>query len=187
MARPIRWSRELHSIRELAAISKTETWSRQDIERLFSIGRASAQNLMKAIGEVQTVGAAHFVDRASLLAFLNEMISSESLEDGLKRRLESAEPVLRPHLLARALPQDLRQIAVRDLPASIRISPGELRITGENAEQIVEGLLLLAQAMQNDLDRFRALLDPPLPAAPQDEDLKALLQDLREISAARAI
>ncbi len=32
---------------------------------------------MKAIGGVQTVGATHFVDRASLLAFLDEMIVAE--------------------------------------------------------------------------------------------------------------
>ena len=49
-------------IRERAAHSRTETWSRKDIERLFGISRASAQNLMKAIGEVQAVGGTHFVD-----------------------------------------------------------------------------------------------------------------------------
>ena len=39
MGRPVKWSRELHSIRERAAHARTETWSRVDIEELFGIGR----------------------------------------------------------------------------------------------------------------------------------------------------
>jgi hypothetical protein len=50
MPRPVKWSRDLHLLRERAAHSRTETWSRQDLERLFNIGRASTQSLMKAIG-----------------------------------------------------------------------------------------------------------------------------------------
>ncbi len=84
MPRPVKWSRDLHSVREKAGHSRTETWSRLDIERLFAISRASAQNLMKAIGDVQTVGASHFVDRASLLAFLDEMIAAECVDDALR-------------------------------------------------------------------------------------------------------
>ena len=68
MARPVKWSRDLHPIREKAVRSKTETWSRRDIEHLFGVGRASAQSLTKAIGEVQAVGGAHFVERLRLLA-----------------------------------------------------------------------------------------------------------------------
>src|SRR5579875_742727 len=71
LARPLKWSRDLHLLRERASRSRTETWSRTDIEQLFGIGRASAQSLMKAIGEVQAVAGAHFVERPALLAFLN--------------------------------------------------------------------------------------------------------------------
>ena len=70
-----------------------KTWSRQDIERLFGISRASAQNLMKAIGEVQAVGGTHFVDRASLLGFLDQMVTAESVDEELRSRHERAEPV----------------------------------------------------------------------------------------------
>jgi hypothetical protein len=66
MGRPVKWSRELHSIRERAALARTETWGRVDIEGLFGVGRATAQTLMKAIGEVQPVGGAHFVERLSV-------------------------------------------------------------------------------------------------------------------------
>ena len=69
MGRPVKWARDLHPIRERATRSKTEIWSRQDIEHLFGVGRASAQTLMKCIGAVETVGAAHFVGREDLLRF----------------------------------------------------------------------------------------------------------------------
>ena len=65
MARPVKWSRDLYPIRERATHARTETWSRKDIEELFGVGRATAQILMKAIGEIQPVGGAHFVERLS--------------------------------------------------------------------------------------------------------------------------
>jgi hypothetical protein len=43
MGRPVKWSRDLHSIRERAAHARTETWGRVDIEGLFGVGRATAQ------------------------------------------------------------------------------------------------------------------------------------------------
>jgi hypothetical protein len=98
VARPIKWSRDLHPIRERAVQSRVETWSRQDIEQLFNVGRATAQTLMKAIGEVQNVAGTHFVDRSSLLAFLNDVIAADSVEEGLNARLLVAAPLLRPSL-----------------------------------------------------------------------------------------
>jgi hypothetical protein len=58
MGRPVKWSGELHSIRERADQARTETWGRVDIEELFGVGRPTAQTLMKAVGEVQPAGGA---------------------------------------------------------------------------------------------------------------------------------
>jgi len=179
LARPVKWSRDVHPIRERAARSRTETWSRQDIERLFGISRASAQNLMKAIGEVQAVGGSHFVDRASLLAFLDQMVAADSVDEALRSKHESAEPVPRPSTLRLSLPEDLRRVTLKDLPASVTLSPGELRVTGANAEQVIEGLLMLAQVMQNDLDSVRTRLDPPHLGQAVDEELRELFYSLR--------
>ena len=180
MARPVKWSRDVHPIRERAARSQTETWSRQDIERLFEISRASAQNLMKAIGEVQVVGGAHFVDRASLLKFLDQMVAADSIDEALRSKHESAEPVTRSSKLRISLSGDLRRATLKDLPETIALSPGEIRVTGANAERVLEGLLLLAQVMQNDLDSVRARLDFPVGSQPVDEDLRTLFASLRQ-------
>jgi hypothetical protein len=179
MARPVKWSRDLHPIRERAANSRTETWSRKDIERLFDIGRASAQSLMKAIGEVQAVGGAHFVERASLLSFLDSMLQADSVEEALRLRMIDADPPPAPKPLRIALPPNLRNVMVRDLPDSIKILPGRLEINAADALGMLESLALLAQALQNDLNSAQAIWDPAPSVVAQEEGLDALLLALR--------
>lgn len=180
MPRPVKWSRDLHLLRERAERSKTETWSRQDIERLFNIGRASAQSLMKAIGLVQSVAGAHFIERSSLLSFLDAMIAAPSVEEGLRLRLLEADAPPAPKPLRIALPTDLRNVMLRDLPPQIQLSPGRVEIAGDSAVAILESLALLAQAMQNDLSQIVALLEPPTaPPLTKDEDIVSFLAQLR--------
>lgn len=180
MGRPVKWSRDLHSIRERAAHDRTETWGRRDIERLFGVGRATAQSLMKAIGEVQPVGAAHFVERCFLLSFLDEMISAPEFNLALRERLLEAPAPPRPTPLRLTLPSDLRTATVKDLPEGVRLSPGRLEITANSAEGIVESLLLLAQVMQNDLQHVQFLLEPPSsPRLVEDDDLRMFRENLR--------
>ena len=179
MPRPVKWSRDLHPIRERAARSRTETWSRGDIERLFDIGRASAQGLMKAIGEVQSVGGTHFIERAPLLSFLDEMIAADSVQDALRNRLLEADEPPSPKPLRISLPADLRNVMLRDLPDTIRLSPGRLEITAPTTEAMLESLALLAQAMSNDLSSVQDALLPPAPARVADDDLRSFLQGLR--------
>jgi hypothetical protein len=183
MARPVKWSRDLHLLRDSARNSRTETWSRQDIERLFAIGRASAQSLMKAIGEVQTVGAAHFVDRHSLMSFLDDMISAESVEQAMRDRLALAEPPPKRKLLRTSLPGGLRQAMLPDLPPNVTLSPGRIEITGASATTMVEALISLAMVMQNDLARWEQAISIPTPVAEaQDDELRMLFRELRNRS-----
>jgi hypothetical protein len=180
MARPVKWSRDLYPIRERATHSRTETWARKDIERLFDIGRASAQGLMKAIGEVQAVGGAHFVERTSLLAFLDEMVEADSVENALRHRLLEAEAPPAPKPLRVALPADLRNVMLRDLPENINLTRGRLEISAPDTIGMLENLALLARALQNDLDSAQATWDPVRESATdEDDDLKAFLLHLR--------
>ncbi|MGI4853878.1 MAG: hypothetical protein ACRYF4_07535 [Janthinobacterium lividum] len=178
MARPVKWSRDLHRIREQAQHSRIETWSRQDLERLFEVGRASAQSLMKAVGNVQTIGGAHFVDRASLLSFLSSMIGADSVEEELRSRLADAEPAPRPKALHVTLPDGLRRAMLPDLPSNVKLSPGRIEITADSAIGMVEALVSLAMVMQNDLDRWH-LLVTPRQVTKADEELQAFMTRLR--------
>ena len=179
MARPVKWSRDAHLIRDRAAHSRTETWSRQDIEHLFGIGRASAQAVMKAIGEIQPVGGAHFIERTSLLAFLDAVIAAPSIEEGLRARLLEADPAPRPKPLRIALPGDLHSAMLPDLPSNITVEAGRIEIQAPTAEAMLESLMALAMVMQNDLDRVRAVLEPPVSAETVDDELRSFVRRLR--------
>jgi hypothetical protein len=180
MARPVKWARDLHLIRERAARSRTETWSRQDLEHLFAVGRATAQTLMKAIGEVESVGGAHFVERPALLTFLDEMIAAPSVEDALRARLAGAEPVPRRKTLRVSLPSGLRHARLSDLPRNVILEPGRLEIRAETAVEMLESLATLALVMQNDLDRFRSIVQPPTTSRAEDRELISLISRLRQ-------
>ena len=183
MPRPLKWSRDLHAIRDRADRSRTETWSRRDIQDLFSIGASSGQSLMRVIGEIQVVGGTYFIDRSSLLSFLDEMVQADSVEEAVRQRSESAAPIPRPAPLRASLPSELRRITLDDLPANVEVREGEVRITGADAEQVVKGLLLLAQVLQSDLDSVRQRLDPPPEPLEVDAGLKQMLLSLRRTSA----
>ena len=179
MPRPVKWSRDAHLIRERAAHSRTETWSRKDIERLFDIGRVSAQALMKAIGEIQPVGGAHFVERSSLLLFLDEMIAAPSVEEGLRTRMLEADAPPRSKPLRIHLPPNLRSARLGDLPAGVTLDAGRIEIRGDTALNIIESLWALAMILHNDQDRVCDILEPPPAPAAVDEGLRRLLKTLR--------
>jgi hypothetical protein len=162
MARPVKWSRDLHAIRERAAHSRTETYARADIERLFDVGRVSAQTLMKAIGEVQPIGSAHFIERSSLLEFLTTMIDAPSIDEALRQRLLDASPPPSTAPLKIALPSDLRSLTFNALPENIRVTQGRLEITSVTTVGLLESLATLAQVLQNDLAIYSSPSSPRL-------------------------
>ena len=183
MPRPVKWSRDVHSICERAARSSTETWSRADIEHLFGVGPSSAQALMKAIGGLEVVGGTHFVSRSSLLDFLDEVIAAPSVETGMQARLLQADAPPRRKALRVSLAPDLRSVMLRDLPDNIRISAARLEISAPTAVAMLESLALLAQAMQNDLAQIAMVLEPPARPELRDDDLKSWLSGMRDRAA----
>lgn len=178
MPRPVKWARDLHAIRERAANASTETWSRVDLENLFGVGRATAQTLARAIGEVNSVAGAHFVDRSSLVDFLDKMIAAPSVEDGLRDRLVQAPSPPRRRPLKVSLPRDLQTVTARDLPPHIRISTGLLTIEASEMEQLLESLVLLARILECDSDGTQKLLEPSKPPV-DDGALRDLLERMR--------
>ena len=172
MPKPVSWANDVHRIRERARNAKAQTYTRQAIEQLFGIKRVAAQQLMKLIGGLSVVGLTHVVDRSDLLTFLDSVIASESVSDGvLARQLtKEATPNIQP--LKLSLPADLKTVMCRDLPDNILLVPGELTISGETAERIIESLMILAQALTNDLGTAVDLLQPPTP--PMDVEISEL-------------
>jgi hypothetical protein len=189
MAKTISWSDRAYNIRERVSLSTTQTWRRRDIERLFEVKRASAQNLMKLIGNVQTIGSTHFLDRSSLLAFLDEAVAADRVSETVARRQLLTEPppsTTGAKGIKFSIPQDLRSVMAKDLPANIQLAPGSLLIQGNDAIDIVRSLYLVAQALQNDLHTMQALLDPPPPTPKVESDeIRSMFERLRAEEAAR--
>ncbi len=121
MAKTHSWAPRAPEILARVAASSRQSWRRIDIERLFEVKRATAQTLMKLIGGLHLVGATHLVDRSSLLSFLEEVLETPTVGEGVARRWLAAEPApdrrgLRQ--LHTALPVDLHSIMARDLPSN---------------------------------------------------------------------
>jgi hypothetical protein len=179
MPKPVSWSYRAHEVRERVRHSKTQTWTRRDIEDLFEVKRASAQTLMKAIGGIQNVGGTHLVDREVLLEFLDQTIAADDVSGAVRSRREEAAPPPQPKRMKFSLPGELKSVMAANLPENIELVPGRLSISGRGSEEIIEALYLLAQALQNDLGTIQGLLDP-LPERPQvaDNELRKLFADL---------
>jgi hypothetical protein len=184
LAKTISWAPRAPEIRNHVEHSTRQTWRRPDIERLFEVRRATAQTLMKLIGELHLVGSTHVLDRSSLVAFLDEVLAAPTVTEGVRRRWLAVEPApdgrgLRQ--LPTSLPPELHSIMARDLPPGITFAPGLLQISGATSVEILENLLLLAQALQNDLASVEALLDPPpAPQPVEDNELRSLFDRLRQ-------
>lgn len=180
MARTLSWRPHIHAICDHVRKSQIETWVRKDIERVFGIKRVSAQSLMKAVGQLNDVAGRHIVSRDSLLSYLESLLDSENMELAHRERQQLAESAPHRRLFKNTLPKDLESVMLRDLPLDIVIESGRLEITGATADIVLQNLILLAKALENDLDSFRQVLDPPVAlTAVADGDYLALMQDLR--------
>ena len=188
LAKTISWSDRAYSIRERVSRSSLQTWRRRDIEDLFEVKRASAQNLMRLVGNVQSIGSTHFLDRSALLLFLDEVVAADRVSEAVAKRLVVTEPTPSRRsrkMLRFALPRDLRSVMVKDLPRNIEVSAGSLRIRGADAMEIVRSLHLVAQALQNDLETMQSLLDPPVPQPQVDDaEIRSMFERLRADEAA---
>jgi hypothetical protein len=181
MARTVRWRDQIPSLQDLIRKSVVETYTREDLERVFGVKRVAAQQLIKAIGEVTNLGGKYVVSRASVLNFLESVAQAGNVESAVRTRIQEAEPVPRPRFLKNTLPQDMRSVMLRDLPEGISIAQGRIEIKGANAIEVIERLLALAMGLQNDYESFAQVLDPP-PVPPQIEvdDLREMFARMRE-------
>jgi hypothetical protein len=55
------------------------------------------------------------------------------------------------------------RVLLKDLPAGIHLRPGELRIKFQGAEDLLRHLFELSQAIANDHERFKVVVERSLP------------------------
>jgi hypothetical protein len=182
MAKSISWASRAPGIWNRIQASSRQSWRRGDIKRLFEVKRATAQTLIKLIGEVHLVGGTHVLDRSSLLGFLEEVLAAPTVAEGVARRWLAAEPLRAAAASASCTPH-CPPTSNRSWPAICHLpsrsnparssSPAPARDLWRNR--------LLAQALQNDLGTIQTMLDPP-PRAPsvEQDELRVMFARLRQ-------
>jgi hypothetical protein len=178
----VKWISRLHEIRERVIHSKIETWNRKAIENLFDVRRVSAQNLMRAIGELSNVAGSHLTTRASLLTFLDYVLAADNTELAVRARIDtaaSAPPQRKGFTLP--VPEEYKAVRLADLPQSIVIERGQLTIRGAHAFEILQDLAVLARALENDVDSFVQAWNPapePVNGEPALGEMDLMMKDL---------
>lgn len=188
MPKPVAWSYSAHEIREAVKRSSQQKWIRRDIEDTFKVSTRTAHALMRAIGGVENIrNVLYQVDREELIAFLDHVIAAEDLTGAVRTRREEATPVARPKPLMHAVPEEFKNVMVSDLPKSIKIRRGFIGVRGGSADEVVERLCILVQALENDLATARDVLEPPRPAVkPHDSELRAMFANLEALQKRKA-
>lgn len=185
MARPLRWYRNLAKIKENAKKDTVETYDRRAIARLFGdergdVSRATAQQIMKAIGGIENVHRVYTVSRASVLEYLERMSQAEDPHLEHNRNIGGHEPIPRAEKVEVPLPDAMKAVMVRDLPDGIVLEPGHLAFHGKSHQHILELVGAFLLACRNDPDTVIASLSPPSKTPETvDDELRSLFANLR--------
>jgi len=158
-AKPAWLSKINDIVRELEALPRPFV-DRATVEFLLGVGRRRAQQIM-APCVTDRVGASGLADRDSLVNCLRRLAEGDDGYYERQRRRKVGEILAqlhkerleRPQLLVEAPVQILTQ-EFADLPAGVRLEPGQITVTFDHPQEALEKLLALAMAISNDSDLF---------------------------------
>jgi hypothetical protein len=110
-------------------------------------------------------GNAFAVERLALLARFENTATGARFQWEISRRARLADDLerTRRQLAGRRvrIPAASPPRRLPDLPAGIDLTPGELRITFQSAEDLAARLFALSQAMANDWPSFASAVETP--------------------------
>lgn len=153
------WLVQLPAIRARLAELAVPVLDRAAIEQVFCVGRRRAIELLHQFGGY-LAGKTFLVDRAALLRQLEALEQGgEFAQERLRRQRVSAELArARGALLAKSVPIAAPQAEFGpevDGLRGIELRSGELRITFQGTEELLERLFALAEAVGRDFEQFR--------------------------------
>ena len=165
-AKPVWYSKINDVIRDLEALPRPFV-DRATVELLLGVGRRRAQQIM-APCVVDRVGTNGLADRTAFMAHLRRLAEREDGYYERQRRRKFAliltqlqkERLQRPRLLVEAPVQVVTQ-ELENLPEGVRLEPGRITVTFDQAQQALEKLLALAMAISNGFDRFEREVRSP--------------------------
>lgn len=161
MPRKPEWIEQLPSALEELRAFPAPVVDRAVLGRVLRIERRTAIRLMHLVGGWQS-GRTFLIDRLVLIGKLGELARGADVTAERGRRARFSEELERTRRLAAGRKARIetgagvRERLIADLPAGIRLQPGELRIAFSGAEDLLRHLYELSQAMVNDFARFQA-------------------------------
>jgi len=163
--RKAEWIQHLPEAIEKLRSFPTPVVDRASLEVILLVHRRVAIRLMHRFGGFQA-GKTFLIDRLALIEQL-ELLSKgdeagreQARRSRFEDRLESARRLAPGRKVRIGVAPGVRERVFPDLPVGISLRPGELRITFVTAEGLLRHLFELSQALANDFEGFRAMVEP---------------------------
>jgi hypothetical protein len=166
MAAKKQWLLRVPEIRQDVAALDAPVVDRVMFERLFHVGWRRAIDLMHVFGAYQT-GQALLIDRTVLLQQLEALEAGTefAIEHGRKQRLLDSLDKVRKHRAGAGVripvESDVSDRSLVNLPAGIFLQADSLHVDFHGAEDLLGKLYALSQAVGNDFEAFKAVVERP--------------------------
>jgi hypothetical protein len=160
------WIHQLPEIRRRLADLETPVVDRASIEKLFGVRRRRAIQLMHRFGGFQA-GRTFLIDRNELIDALGRFDPADADREVSRRKkvvaeVERSKALFPARKVRISVPLRVLDNRMVDLPPTVQLQPGELRIEFHGTEDLLRQLFELSQSIVNDLERFQALCEMPV-------------------------
>lgn len=154
MSRPISWFPRVRELHRSVCNSVRSHYDRRDLEQLFELQPRSAQKLLELLPRT-AIGQAMVVDREHLQTFLERVkATAERDVPKLLETIRSEKPVVTRKKLRTLELRDLDPISLASLPRQVKLSRGNVNVSFDTIEELVQFLFTLARILDGDSNAF---------------------------------
>lgn len=161
------WLQRIPEMIEALALVEAERIDRPLVEQLFDLRRTAAADLMRRMGAEQC-GRCWVIGRGLLMARLREVQEHpefqwetarrervvQVIDDARRERRRAVVPVTGAEL------RRLNEMTIDGLPETVRIEPGQLRVSFDGMDDLLRQLMALIQVIDNDFDAVTRRVTP---------------------------
>ena len=146
------------AISQLEQLDRT-LLTRRDVERLFGVSKARAATLMQTFG-AELVGNQRTLPRTKLLQQLKKHRGRAAFRGEEERRARLVAELQQARLtgVRFKVPAETMSAKLANLPEGVSVARGRIEVRFDGAENALERLFALAQALGNDYVRFEELV-----------------------------
>jgi hypothetical protein len=165
MPRQVEWIHKIPEILDCLRGDPAQLLDRAAVEKLFAVSPRQAVRILQRM-EAASVGGAKVMDKERMITRLMELQQDENVvfeynrREQLHRKLEESRAEIRLRRIQIPAPAE---VSLQGLPEEIQLEPGKLQIRFSSSVELLQNLMLLAQAISLDWDTFAA--SGRLPAA----------------------